>query len=239
MAAELTESRKRAHAKAVKYYESLRTDFDLQGSHLMNQLASDARLKPYIHSAKYRTKDPDHLLEKLKRKELKRADVRKEDRTVPLPALTNKSNLLEHLDDLVGIRLLHLHTKQMTEIHPLIISIIELNRYTIREEALVYIWDIESKAFFEGIGLRTIFREEMYTSVHYVVSPAARPEMKIELQIRTLMEEVWGEVSHSINYPVETQSESCQEQLRVLARLTSGCTRLVDSIFSTYNKPKG
>lgn len=60
--------------------------------------------------------------------------------------------------------------------------------------------------------------------------------MRIELQVRTLMEEVWGEVSHSINYPVETASISCREQLRVLARISSGCTRLVDSIFSSYEE---
>ena len=47
------------------------------------------------------------------------------------------------------------------------------------------------------------------------------------------MEEVWGEVDHTINYPHSTGSVGCAEQLKVLARVTSSATRLVDSIFVT------
>ena len=49
------------------------------------------------------------------------------------------------------------------------------------------------------------------------------------------MEEVWGEVDHSMNYPHEVESLACREQLKVLARVTSSATRLVDSIFVTLN----
>ena len=198
----------------------------------MDQLSNDARLKPFIHSQKYRTKNPEHLREKLERKEIERQSKPRNER----PSLVNKHNILDEVDDLVGIRILHLHTKQMAEIHPLILTILKQCKYHIIEGPFVYTWDIESKNFFEDLGIQPIEREEMYTSVHYVVNPVARPEMKMELQVRTLMEEVWGEVSHSINYPVKTTSESCQEQLRVLARITSGCTRLVDSIFLSYQE---
>ena len=152
------------------------------------------------------------------------------------PKLVNKNNILDEVDDLVGVRILHLHTMQMTEIHPQILTILKQYKYDIREGPLVYIWDIESENFFADLGIQPKDHNEMYTSVHYVVSSAARPEMKMELQVRTLMEEVWGEVSHLINYPVETTSRSCREQLRVLARITSGCTRLVDSIFLSYDE---
>jgi hypothetical protein len=47
------------------------------------------------------------------------------------------------------------------------------------------------------------------------------------------MEEVWGEVDHSINYPHPAKSVACREQIRALARATSSATRLVDSIFAT------
>jgi ppGpp synthetase/RelA/SpoT-type nucleotidyltranferase len=55
-----------------------------------------------------------------------------------------------------------------------------------------------------------------------------------EIQVRTLMEEVWGEVDHELNYPVQTDVFSSREQLQVLARVTSSATRLVDSIFVTH-----
>ena len=74
----------------------------------------------------------------------------------------------------------------------------------------------------------------MYTSVHYVIEPNRRTKYTCELQVRTLAEEVWGEVDHTINYPIATPIIACKEQIAVLARVTSGCTRLVDSLFRTY-----
>ena len=56
-----------------------------------------------------------------------------------------------------------------------------------------------------------------------------------EIQIRTLFEEIWGEIDHTINYPYPTEIVACKEQLRVLAKLVSTGTRLADSIFRTYN----
>ena len=50
------------------------------------------------------------------------------------------------------------------------------------------------------------------------------------------MEEVWGEVEHSINYPHKIDNLACREQLKVLARVTSSATRLVDSIFLTFEE---
>jgi ppGpp synthetase/RelA/SpoT-type nucleotidyltranferase len=57
--------------------------------------------------------------------------------------------------------------------------------------------------------------------------------MTAEIQVRTLMEEVWGEVDHTMNYPYPVESLACREQLKVLARVTSSASRLVDSIFAT------
>ena len=71
----------------------------------------------------------------------------------------------------------------------------------------------------------------MYTSVHYVIELNTASRVCCELQVRTLADEVWGEVSHVVDYPTPTKSIACKEQLKVLARITSGCTRLVDSIF--------
>jgi len=76
--------------------------------------------------------------------------------------------------------------------------------------------------------------ETMYTSVHYIVSSKTKTLMTCEIQVRTLMEEVWGEVDHAINYPYPVESVGCKEQIRALARSTSSATRLVDAIFATY-----
>jgi putative GTP pyrophosphokinase len=52
------------------------------------------------------------------------------------------------------------------------------------------------------------------------------------------MEEVWGEVDHKVNYPHESKSVACVEQIKALARSTSAATRLVDSIFATVQDLK-
>lgn len=219
--------------EAVAHYESLRTEFDHLGKILLMRLVDDESLKGLIHSGKYRTKDPDHLTRKICRKDVERLKKRKQR-----PPFIRKANLLKQVDDLVGVRLLHLHTKQMPEIDPAIQAILARNNYSILEGPFVYIWDVENKAFFKSIKIKPIERREMYTSVHYVVSSAERPDMRIELQVRTLMEEVWGEVSHKIDYPELSEVLACREQLKVLARITSGCSRLVDSIFAAHEEAK-
>ena len=60
--------------------------------------------------------------------------------------------------------------------------------------------------------------------------------MCCEIQVRTLFEEIWGEIDHAINYPVATESVACKEQLRVLAKLASTGSRLADSIFRSYGE---
>ena len=73
----------------------------------------------------------------------------------------------------------------------------------------------------------------MYTSVHYIIQSRSRNPVTCELQVRTLAEELWGEVDHTLNYPHESDSIACREQIRALARITSAATRLVDSVFAS------
>ena len=65
-----------------------------------------------------------------------------------------------------------------------------------------------------------------------------KSDVTCEIQVRTLFEEIWGEIDHTINYPHATNSIACKEQIRVLAKLVSTGTRLADSIFRTYDKYK-
>ena len=86
----------------------------------------------------------------------------------------------------------------------------------------------------EGIGITTTVSANMYSSVHYVIEASSKTKFTCEIQVRTLAEEVWGEVDHNFNYPHATDSVACREQIRVLARVASSCSRLVDSIFKSY-----
>ena len=133
------------------------------------------------------------------------------------------------------MRIIHLHNDQLDMVHPRILEILDENRYRVLGEPVAYCWDIEYEKRFGDIGLRTKRATSMYTTVHYDVQASQNPPITCELQVRSLVDEVWGEVSHQVNYPAESQSEACRDQLKVLARLTSGCGRLVDSIFKTHS----
>ncbi|PRQ08794.1 RelA/SpoT domain-containing protein [Enhygromyxa salina] len=177
---------------------------------------------PVIHSIKGRLKDPEHLRGKLSRKREEGEDV-------------TKDTLFDQITDLAGVRVLHLHQTQFPAIHGMIDQKVQDGDWVLGEAAVAYSWDPDAQSFFEKFGLDVKIKESAYTSVHYQIrAPGGNRAMCCEVQVRTLFEEIWGEIDHSINYPTPAISKACQEQLRVLARLVSTGTRLVDSIFSTY-----
>lgn len=178
---------------------------------------------PIIYTIKSRLKDPEHLLEKISRKE-ERGTVITQD------------NIFEKITDLAGVRILHLYQDQVPKIHAHVMRNIDSREWYFHEQPIVYSWDPEATEFFKRLGLRTEIRDTYYTSIHYVVKPREDSNIHCEIQVRTLFEEIWGEIDHSINYPHPTSSRACKEQLRVLSKLVSTGTRLVDSIYRTNNE---
>lgn len=81
-------------------------------------------------------------------------------------------------------------------------------------------------------------KESFYTSIHYLVRPRKDSDICCEIQVRTLFEEIWGEVDHSLNYPYETSNIACREQILVLAKLVGAGSRLVDAIFRSHDSSK-
>jgi putative GTP pyrophosphokinase len=221
---------------AVKEYVRHRTDFYNLAKRVENDLIENEQLKKHVHSTKFREKDPERLRDKLTLKAIDALAKKK-------PFVITAGNLFEEIDDLAGVRLLHINREQLKEIDPMIRQIISFHKYTFREEPKAYTWDVENQKFYDQLGFRVETNPDFYTSVHYVLQPHWAA-LGCELQVRTLAEELWGEVSHTVNYPHKSKSVACTQQLAVLARVASGCTRLVDSIFATVhefnelNKPR-
>ena len=176
---------------------------------------------PIIHTVKHRLKNVEHLKEKIQRK----WDV--ENPLTP-------ENLFERVTDLAGVRVLHLYQDQFEAIHNLITKQIENGDWVYHENPVAYSWDPESRQYFEGLELTPKIKDSYYTSIHYVVKPKSDSNICCEIQVRTLFEEIWGEIDHTINYPSPTDNKACREQLRVLSKLVSTGTRLADSIFRTH-----
>lgn len=180
---------------------------------------------PAVHSIKSRLKDPEHLRDKLKRKAGEGTIVVAE-------------TLFHEVTDLAGVRVLHLHQDQFEQIHAEIIKKVTVGDWVLGESPKAYTWDPETQAFFGKLDIETEVKDSYYTSVHYLVKSNNKNELTCEIQVRTLFEEIWGEIDHAINYPHKTNSIACTEQLRVLSKLVSTGTRLSDSIFRSYGEHK-
>lgn len=206
----------------LDYFMRHREDFELFRKQVADFFLISRRFNenplPVVHSIKTRIKDTEHLSEKIKRKW---ADG-------PL----TPENIFSRITDIAGVRVIHLHSKQFEKIHQGIQSRINEGYWSLHEPPVAYSWDPEATAYFQSLGLNAITRESYYTSIHYVVKPQPAAFLTCEIQVRTLFEEAWGEIDHSLNYPNPTDSLACREQLRVLAKLASTGTRLADSIFA-------
>lgn len=183
--------------------------------------------RPVVHSVKMRLKDREHLRKKLLRKLEKGEQIGSDD-------------LCWTITDLAGVRVLHLYQDQFPSIHKEILYKVDgLKDWHLAEPPKAYTWDPESKQFFERLGVTVEVKDSFYTSVHYLIRPRADSPLCCEIQVRTLFEEIWGEVDHTLNYPETSPSLSCREQIRVLAKLVGAGSRLVDSVFrSSAERPR-
>ncbi len=229
-------TRKSAHPDAarikqmVEHYQKHRGDFNLILEQLHGHISNDKDITRLVHSFKWRTKDPEHLKDKLEGKATK---CRQRGEAFEIDC----DNLFSKINDLAGYRILHLHTRQIRDIDAALQARFDEAIYKITEGPIARVWDTESRTYFESIGMKTKeSKDTMYSSVHYVIEPNRKTTFTCEIQVRTLADEVWGEADHAINYPKPTSNVHCREQLAVLARLASTCSRLVDSIFLSHEE---
>lgn len=196
---------------------------------VLSSLIETHDLIAIAHSIRHRIKDPKHLKYKLLRK---LSNAREKQTPFEIFEIT-KDNLFTRITDLVGVRILHLNTRQIEKIDTILKAIFVEQQLALFEGPFARTWDDELRAFFRKLGIEPQDSKTMYTSVHYVVSSKSQTTITCEIQVRTLMEEVWGEVDHTFNYPYPSKSLACREQILALARATSSATRLVDSIFAS------
>jgi ppGpp synthetase/RelA/SpoT-type nucleotidyltranferase len=183
-----------------------------------NWLGNHPDLRAHIHSFKSRVKDKDHLREKIRRKA---SDGK----------IISRENFFQTITDLGGVRILHLFQSDFKKIHSVITERVREEEWHLHENPVANTWDPEAEKFFESLGLEVRIRDTFYTSVHYVIKPQRKSDKVFcEIQVRTLFEEIWGEVDHMINYPHSTDNVALKEQLMVLSKITGAGIRLLESI---------
>lgn len=142
-----------------------------------------------VHSVRTRVKNPNHLIAKIIRKRIK----------YPARKITIE-NYRSRITDLIGIRAIHLFKEDWVHIHHFIINTWDLYETPIAyirqgdngpylEEYKEYEFDIEAHPF-------------GYRSIHYLIASKPSKELYVaEIQVRTIFEEGWSEIDHTIKYP--------------------------------------
>ena len=181
--------------------------------------------QPAVHSFKSRIKDREHLREKLYRKSLESDPITEE-------------NLFLRITDLAGVRILHLFQAEFIAIDNVVRKRVTGGDWVLSERPKAYTWDPDSVKFFKRFDLDVSEKPTSYTSVHYLLRPRVDSPICCELQVRTLFEEIWGEVDHRINYPNKSGNIACREQIAVLSKLIGAGSRLLDALDRVHSGPQ-
>lgn len=196
--------------------------------------------KAGIHSYRYRTKEPGHLLEKI---------IRKRNEHFKRFEHINRDNFYKYITDLIGIRVFFLYREDWRRFHEYITSAFENNpslyvedreadfrenpeHYYIAERPKVYRRTGDSRIYDEN--LIEIKSDGIYRSLHYIIKYKG---YYVEIQARTLFEEGWSEVDHDIVYPYFQDDEMLKDFSTLLNRL-SGMADEMSSYFCRMKQMK-
>lgn len=169
---------------------------------------------PNVHSVRYRIKDPEHLIEKIIRRRIDTPDF-----------AINITNYKEVVTDLIGLRALHLFKEDWIDIHKSIIDTWVLKQTPVANYRL---GDSDNyfKIFKEN-GCETKEHKFGYRSVHYIVeTQPAKLKYYAEIQVRTIFEEAWSEIDHTIRYPYDQENPVFLSFLLILNRLAGSADEM-------------
>lgn len=167
-----------------------------------------------VHVLRYRVKDPLHLLRKV---------IRKKDE-YPERSIDGL-NYMDWINDLVGVRAIHLYKEAWRTTGQFIQDVWELKR-----PPIAYVHPEEDKAVvqqYQEAGFDIRPHSNGYRALHYVISTKPyKQRYYIEIQLRTLFEEGWSEIDHAIRYP----DHHCNAIVRDLLTIFNRFTGQADSI---------
>lgn len=169
---------------------------------------------PGVHSVRYRVKDVEHVIEKIVRKRIKTPEK-----------IIDITNYKTELTDLIGLRALHLFKEDWKPIHDIISQT----------------WDLEGRAvanyrkgdsdstleLFLQNGCEKNEHKFGYRSVHYIIkTQPAKILYFAEIQVRTIFEEAWSEIDHTIRYPYDQDNIIFGQFLMILNRLAGSADEM-------------
>lgn len=182
-------------------------------------IAERIKLGPSVHVVKSRVKDSDHLVEKI----IRHSAIKK-------GPWANPNNYRSVVTDLIGVRALHLFKEEWICIHDYICDALKA-RWKPKPVAYVRKGD-PSKVIqqYKNKNCKIVELDSGYTSVHYLIDfrPNVSDKYIAEIQVRTLFEEAWSEISHAVRYPYDTENHL----LKIFTNISSEFAGQLDEVSS-------
>lgn len=205
------EERLRAQGIAPETLATIYNDFVQRQQELNTigaQVIATLQQAGEVHVLRYRVKDPLHLLRKV---------IRKKDE-YPERSIDGL-NYMDWINDLVGVRAIHLYKEAWRTTGQFIQDVWELKR-----PPIAYVHPEEDKAVvqqYQEAGFDIRPHSNGYRALHYVISTQPyKQRYYIEIQLRTLFEEGWSEIDHAIRYPDQHCNAIVRDLLTILNRFT-------------------
>lgn len=179
-----------------------------------------------LHSYSGRVKEPYHLIEKI---------VRKSHNNYQKYNKMTVDNYYMYITDLIGCRVLIVYKDDWRLVHNYLIGKfkndpafyidgdfassypIAMEEPFMAEKPVVYIRAGDNQSLYEGFDNVKISKEGYYRSVHYIIRYG---KYYVELQVRSLFEEAWGEVDHNLLYPYYKYDENLVDFSAIINRLS-------------------
>nr|WP_321403075.1 GTP pyrophosphokinase [uncultured Desulfobacter sp.] len=167
--------------------------------------------KESIHTILYRIKDESRLIEKI--------DQENMGSEFDAKPITHK-NFHERIGDIIGIRIICLRLSDIVKVE----SYLE---FLVEEKILKFVQKPDYKrSFVLPIGLGKDASQNInlqysgYSSIHYQIKLSENSDVseafksiQIELQLRTILEEAWGEIDHKYRYSYSRIGEAFPEHI--------------------------
>lgn len=203
----------------------------------VREFIEDRETQTGLHTYRTRIKTPEHLVEKIIRR---RVENYRKYRAL------NRENYLDFVTDVIGFRGILLYREDWVVFHKYLLSHFVDREDWYRKDCAVtpeegrdrYMTEAPkvhmrqgdySDIYTDWISSDHIYDQKYYRSVHYVVRYQGA---YLELQVRTLFEEGWGEIDHHILYPYKKQNQMLTEFSELLNRLAG----MGDEMASFYRR---
>ncbi|MGL4990208.1 MAG: RelA/SpoT domain-containing protein [Sarcina sp.] len=202
-------------------YIKLNSSYESQAEFIANIL----RTSPNVHTVKTRIKEPDRLIEKIIRKTQNRREKYGENFNFTV------ENYKDEINDILGIRVIHILKDEWQTIHNFIKETWNVIEITAN------VRDGDNTEIFKKENIEIRSRQSGYRSVHYLVETlATKQKLVLEIQVRTIFEEGYGEIDHRLRYSNTDIPEIIKTNLLLFNRIIGSADEMASLINELNNE---